>query len=152
MIAAEPRLFVVRGRLPGDNRAMDRTLFGCVLAWTAAACGGAEPPPPRGDVLELELGGANEQLGPALRAVAGDEAEPQAQPDAPPTVAPEAEVGRAARPGRVVTLRKGQTIYGLARDHLGDGDRWLEILELNGWTEAQAMRLRPGAEVKLPLR
>jgi len=49
-----------------------------------------------------------------------------------------------------VALAKGQTIYALAKAELGDGNRWKEILKLNGWTEAQAAKLRAGTAVRLP--
>ncbi len=38
----------------------------------------------------------------------------------------------------------------LARKHLGDGARVSEILQLNGWSEADARRLLAGQKVKLP--
>ncbi len=51
---------------------------------------------------------------------------------------------------RTVTLSGGQTLYGLAQEHLGSGNRWPELLELNQWTEEDALRLPPGTKVKLP--
>ena len=37
-------------------------------------------------------------------------------------------------------------------DHLGDGNRWREVAELNGWSERETTRLAPGTIVRLPLR
>ena len=39
----------------------------------------------------------------------------------------------------------------LAKQHLGSGLRYREILEANGWTEADAKRLREGQAVKIPV-
>ena len=49
-------------------------------------------------------------------------------------------------------LGDGETLYGLCKRHLGNGARWIEVLELNGWSERDAMRLRAGQRVKLPVR
>lgn len=155
MFATEPRLFVVRRPRRGDNREMARTTVGCVLLWALASCGGSEALPPPDNVLELELGGQNRPLGPALRAV---DASYRAAPDPGEGQAPEPVVPATFEPPRVVettrtvALTRGQTVYDLAREELGSAVRWKEILELNGWTEEQAKRLRVGAEVKLPLR
>ncbi len=50
----------------------------------------------------------------------------------------------------VVILGEGQSLMHLARKHLGDGARVSEILQLNGWSEADARRLLAGQKVKLP--
>ncbi len=55
-------------------------------------------------------------------------------------------------PRREVSLDAGQTLFELARVHLGDGNRFHELLELNGWSEAQARRLPVGTVVQLPPR
>jgi nucleoid-associated protein YgaU len=88
------------------------------------------------------------------------------QPVAPPTTPPAPDANADAREGDdaratpapppaaeswiVVTLAEGQTPIHLARKHLGDGNRFREILALNGWTEQDARRLRPGQSVKVP--
>ena len=38
----------------------------------------------------------------------------------------------------------------LARIHLGSDRRYAEILQLNGWTEDAARRLRIGQPVRIP--
>ncbi len=50
----------------------------------------------------------------------------------------------------VVTLAPGQTLIHLARKHLGDGNRFREILALNGWSDADSRRLQAGQRVKVP--
>ena len=53
---------------------------------------------------------------------------------------------------RVVTLAAGETLYGLCRAQLGDGQRWKEVAALNGWSLARAAKLTAGQAVKLPVR
>ncbi len=67
---------------------------------------------------------------------------------APPGPAPDVD----APTYREVELQSGQTISHLASQHLGTMRRSHEILELNGWTEAEARRLRIGTLVKIPPR
>ena len=96
----------------------------------------------------LELGGPGEPLGAVLRAQREHGARRASETERrevvrPPTPAP-------APAERIVRLRAGQTIYGLAREHLGAAARYREILERNGWSEQQAARLPTGTPVKLP--
>jgi hypothetical protein len=130
------------------------------LLW---ACGSSEPPPPRENVLQLVLGGENKSLGAALRALQPERAEPRVEPEPVPEPAPAREPPPRSReepipqptpvvPPREVRLGRGQTVAALAREHLGSGDRWREILDLNGWTEADAKRLSVGTVVRLPTR
>lgn len=49
-----------------------------------------------------------------------------------------------------VELAPKQTLTGLAKKHLGDGTRYPEIMKLNGWSEREVLKLRPGAKVKIP--
>jgi nucleoid-associated protein YgaU len=48
-----------------------------------------------------------------------------------------------------VTLPKDETLFHIARRHLGDANRYREIMEWNGLTEAAARRLRPGHEIRI---
>lgn len=64
-------------------------------------------------------------------------------PPAPPPVSPTPEFF-------VVKLGKNERVIHLARRHLGDGNRFGEILALNGWTETDARRLQEGTPVKIP--
>lgn len=66
-----------------------------------------------------------------------------------------AAVERAPAPSaaaRRVRLGAGQTLYGLAREHLGDGKRWREIATLNGWSDTDIQSLPAGVDVALPAR
>ena len=134
------------------------------LAALVFACGGAPRSVPQEDVLILELGGLNQPLREALLrfGLPGEEivevlvsAPPPAEsaPATPqPTVSP-AQRTTAREPELLtVYLQENETIYGLARTHLGSGSRFRELLAVNGWTEAQASRLPVGTAVKVPLR
>ncbi|MBW4422522.1 MAG: S8 family serine peptidase [Myxacorys californica WJT36-NPBG1] len=54
-------------------------------------------------------------------------------------------------PGQV-TIRRGDTLWEIARDQLGSGTRWRELLKADGssFTEQEARRLKPGESVQLP--
>jgi hypothetical protein len=52
---------------------------------------------------------------------------------------------------QIVKLRRGQTLIHLAKEYLGNGNRFRDLLTLNGWTEAQARRLAEGQPVKVPI-
>lgn len=142
-----------------------RMLVAWSFAVVAGACAeGAEAKYSDG-ALVLEVGGQQASLREALRAAGvrmprtGTEpedrrdAEPRdnaaparsvAPSDAPPSTPPVEE------PWFVVSLADGQTLIHLARKHLGDGNRFRELLALNGWSEADSRRLRVGQQVKIP--
>ncbi len=87
--------------------------------------------------------------------------EPSADPQASPTTtpvdaAPAATTDRRADTPRVVS-EKGDTLWGLAEAHLGDGFRWQEIAELNqgrvmpdGRTFNNPRSIEPGWDLLLP--
>lgn len=50
----------------------------------------------------------------------------------------------------VVTLGPRQNLIQLAKKHLGNGNRFREIMALNGWSEADTRRLQAGQKVKIP--
>ena len=50
-----------------------------------------------------------------------------------------------------VPLQKHETLILLARRHLGDGNRYREIMTLNGWTAEQTRRLKEGTLVRIPI-
>ena len=129
--------------------------------WVAVmgfACGGDIPPGTSEDMLVLELGGESEPLREALRRVARVEVttrEEVTREEEPKEEPREETVAGVAPPSSeffTVYLREGETLYRLAATHLGRGSRWRELLALNGWTEAQATRLKVGVPVKLPIR
>lgn len=128
-------------------------------------------------VLVMELGGAQTDLGEDLvragiallpqRALSEiklpDDVEPvpqpapsvndrtdPAEPAPPPVPDPQQQVAPSVE--TVVVLGKGQTLFAIAKKHLGSATRYKEILVHNGWTEAQAKRLPAGTKVKLPPR
>ena len=128
------------------------------------ACGGDIPPGTSEDMLVLELGGQSEPLREALRRVARvevttreeeprEEVTREEEPrEEEPREEPVAGVAPPSSEFFTVYLREGETLYRLAATHLGRGSRWRELLALNGWTEAQATRLKVGVPVKLPMR
>lgn len=53
-------------------------------------------------------------------------------------------------PLKTYTMKKGDSLWSVAKLHLGDGSRWREIQKLNGLTDAQLKRLPIGTVLKLP--
>lgn len=80
-----------------------------------------------------------------------DPEQPATRPDAPALDGPPVSPQPAAPRFTTVTLGKGETLIHLAKRHLGDGRRFSELLELNGWSDADARRLRAGQAVKIPV-
>lgn len=143
-----------------------------------SACGKSASLPAGGDgTMVLELGGNQASLRGALAKAGIQPAPPIALIDEPapapaprpddadgrkPTPAPDQQPAPQLAPDdappkpsdepayTTVTLGQGQTLIHLARKHLGDGNRFREILELNGWSEAESRRLKPGTKVKVP--
>jgi hypothetical protein len=58
----------------------------------------------------------------------------------------------ACQSGRSYILQAGDTLFQLAQQQLGDGERWPEILKPDGsqFTESDAENLQVGQEVCLP--
>lgn len=54
--------------------------------------------------------------------------------------------------GKTVKLRRGQNLYRVALEQLGDGKRWREIAALNGWSEREIANLAPDIPIRLPAR
>lgn len=150
-------------------------LLPCFLLLAFAAGTGACGSPARAGeasdgTLTLELGGDAGSLREALRAVGIEPAPPQrlrsAAPaegslEQPPVSAPGPaddtnapasvpEPAVAAEPEfRLVPLREKQTLIHLAKEVLGNGNRYRDILEWNHWTEADARRLPAGTKVRI---
>jgi nucleoid-associated protein YgaU len=144
------------------------------LLASAAGCGGAAQAASVDGTLVLELGGPHASLRdtllacgiviePATAALSrrgppppqGSPVEPRTAPTPRPEPSPPSEPARRTEPpratSRLVTLQPDENLVQLARRHLGDGNRYREILALNGWTEARARRLAPGTEVRIPI-
>jgi tetratricopeptide (TPR) repeat protein len=81
-----------------------------------------------------------------LKTGAGSE---QPKPDAATTPEePEAEV-KPVQPA-VYTVNKGESLWDIARDVLGDGHRFQEIIDLNPELKRFPNRLQPGQVLKMP--
>lgn len=96
----------------------------------------------KGDVLELRVGGQLPRLqivGRRKRQERGTRRRATRPPE------PELPVTR-----RWVTLREGETVYGICRRVLGDARRFQDVLALNHLTEEGARRLQPGTIIYLP--
>lgn len=55
--------------------------------------------------------------------------------------------------GQTYTVKVGDTLYLIAQQQLGDGNRWQEITQADGtpFTEAAARNLQPGQQICLPI-
>jgi nucleoid-associated protein YgaU len=53
-------------------------------------------------------------------------------------------------PERAYTVQAGETWHGLARRYLGDGNRWVELFELNKERAPNPNHLQPGTVIELP--
>jgi nucleoid-associated protein YgaU len=51
---------------------------------------------------------------------------------------------------REITVKKGDTLYGLAREHLGDGNEWPRLLVLNRDRVPTSEHLVPGTTLRVP--
>lgn len=78
------------------------------------------------------------------------EPQPDPQPEPQPQPIPIPLPDPTPPAFKVVKLKRNQTLMHLSQEHLGTTRRWKEILALNGWSEAQANRLREGIDVKIP--
>ena len=70
----------------------------------------------------------------------------------PPIMLPEVPAPKpAAEPQPAVhTVRPGQSLWSIATDKLGNGERYREILELNPGLRGDPGNIRPGQELVLP--
>jgi nucleoid-associated protein YgaU len=135
----------------------------CVVTACAESKAGART---SDGVLVLEVGGDQSSLREALHAagVAFDarprlpDAEPvRTEPlsDSPPpdpTTAPVPQPTPPAPPAETwftVEMKSGDSLIQIAKKHLGNGNRFRDILKWNGWSEDDALTLRPGTKVKL---
>lgn len=75
---------------------------------------------------------------------------PSAETDSPPRphrVAPD-RPAPPARSSRTVSVKKGDSLYEIADDNLGDGTRWQELARLNDIEPPYL--IRPGQVLRLP--
>ncbi len=73
---------------------------------------------------------------------------PTVAPAAAPSAPPSADL--AVPSGRFHTVREGDTLSRIAREYLGDGNRWPEILEANRDTLKDERSLRFGTKLRIP--
>jgi nucleoid-associated protein YgaU len=136
------------------------------VAVVSCACSPEQPvQAARDGMLVLEVGGDHGSLQKALVAAGAVVAPPHelgARADEPivqgieqiePLPSPEDPPPIEAPPADhiVVRLERGQTLIHLARKHLGNGNRFREILAFNGWSERDARKLPEGQLVKVPV-
>jgi nucleoid-associated protein YgaU len=163
-------------RLPEPARipAMRLLLVLAALPWLGCGCSPSPVAARATDgTLQLEVGGGHGSLRGSLQA-AGIEVGPprRLRPVAPEPVTEPAESDQAPpqpTPGPhtppapvpveepkptpdyfVVTLGPRQNLIQLAKKHLGNGNRFRDIMALNGWSEADTRRLQAGQKVKIP--
>lgn len=93
-------------------------------------------PRPRAEVTDVPPGPV-EQVPPP-----GPGEQPQPQPQPTPAPAPQ-------ETWFTVEMKSGDSLIQIAKKHLGNGNRFRDILKWNGWSEDDALTLRPGTKVKL---
>lgn len=129
----------------GPQQQVARVLVGAIVAALAAlpTFGGS-------DALASTVNGAYSL--PAVGAADVGAAVYSTEPDAP-SESPDSGVENA-----VVTVQRGDTLWSLAEEHLGDGQEWRSIADLNegarmvdGTTFTSADLLRPGWELAVPV-
>lgn len=59
-------------------------------------------------------------------------------------------VAAATAPDRFHKVRAGQSLWDIAAEHLGDGERYIDILELNPVLQGDPDRIVPGQTLRLP--
>jgi nucleoid-associated protein YgaU len=114
------------------------------------------------DTLVLELGGSNVPLPESMQRLGVQPRPPREEtPQAtnPPATNPPASDAPAPAPQPAaaadfieVKLEKNQTLYELAKKHLGSATRWREIAEFNHIDEARLNKLREGTVIRVPVR
>lgn len=76
-------------------------------------------------------------------------AAPGAAPASAPTTKTLTEVAPSASIGREYTIKSGDTLEGIARAELGDGQRWKQIVEMNPGLDPKSLKI--GRKITLPV-
>jgi len=79
-----------------------------------------------------------------------DEAQPTEEKPAPATPETEPTQAESAPQPAVYTVKAGQTLWSIAAERLGNGERFREILELNPELRRNPNAIRPGYQLRLP--
>src|SRR5690606_7046759 len=82
----------------------------------------------------------------ARDAIEASEPRPAAEPE---EAAPKPSDGKAVQPA-IYTVGQGESLWDIAREVLGDGHRFQEIIDLNPELKRYPDRLRPGQTLKMP--
>ena len=93
----------------------------------------------------MEMNGLNSteiHPGMQLRLPADTQTPSDPAPDTPPESDPESSY-------REYTVQRGDSLWGIAAEQLGDGSRYTEIMELNGLNSTE---IHPGMQLKLPVQ
>lgn len=79
-------------------------------------------------------------------------AEKRSEIDAPPSIDETSEAAAAVvmPVPAAYTVQRGQSLWSIAVDKLGNGDRYIEILDLNPELRRDPSRIRPGQSLRLP--
>lgn len=72
--------------------------------------------------------------------------------DQPASKPPEQHARPRSIPADLVRIRKGDSLWAIAQQHLGDGTRWPEIYQLNRHLIRDPDQIEIGWELKLPTR
>lgn len=96
-----------------------------------------------GDQGRRDDGGGDSVNPPAqVPLVPPEDGPPVGPPEVVPVAPPESE-------WVIVKLPKNETLTHLSRRYLGDGRRFVEIMDWNGWSEPDTWKLRDGQDVKI---
>ena len=135
--------------LGGQHASLRESLRAAGIVLEVPAAGGPVVDTERGDAPSPRTAADPVAPTPAHDGGAAPEPrEPQQAQQAPPEPPPPALTEPTFT---VVELRQNETLMLLARRHLGDGNRYREIMALNGWSDAQSRRLATGTKVKIPV-
>jgi nucleoid-associated protein YgaU len=75
---------------------------------------------------------------------------PSAASSAPPAAAPAASAPAAAPPAKTYTVKAGDTLSKIAKEHLGNAGAYMKIFELNKDQLSDPDKIKPGQVLHLP--
>jgi nucleoid-associated protein YgaU len=101
-----------------------------------------QPAPPPGPTNIGEMTGEPTGPGPGVTPPPPITPTPMVRPTPTPTPTP------VVRGGKTYTIQPKDTLYSIAKNQLGDGKRWKEIVEINPGLDAA--KLKVGQVIKMP--